>query len=113
MENNGGICDTMEDMKELASQEAHRYAPLWTGRYHDRTIARSCNNETQFRRGHLSPKMKTGPVSDFAQGKMPIHALRDYESMKKRLLAGLIGNAGASRKSDVGRSDHQNGLGSS
>ena len=78
MENNGGICDTLENMKELASQEAHRYAPLWTDRYLDRKIARSCNNEIQFRRGHLSTKMETAPVSGFAREKMAIHALRDY-----------------------------------
>lgn len=45
-EKTGGTRDIFGDMKDLASQEAHRYVPLWTDRYPIEKTAHSCNSET-------------------------------------------------------------------
>lgn len=72
MENNGGTYVRLGDMKDLVSQQIHRYAPLWTDRYRGRTIAHSCNNEIQFHGGHPSTKRKTASASSFALEEMAI-----------------------------------------
>ena len=82
-------------MKDLASQEVHRYAPLWTGRYRGRAIAHSCNNEIQFHWSQPLTKKKMAPASGFAQEELAIHAIHDYKYLKRRLVASLSKLAGA------------------